>query len=161
MSRTSLLTRSDEQLQTCKAGGPVLRMDDDGPFRGERARFNVAIMEPCWLWDAAPLQGIASVEVRAGRLPYIFNQSAKEDAARKFLPAHSAHGELVIKRDSCDGETIATAALPVRPGADGFTTLRAALKPAPDAPHSLCIRFSGDFRPDMWVLDRITLLPDR
>jgi hexosaminidase len=155
----SLLTRSNAQLQVCDATGSVLRMEDDGPFRGARARFNIAIMQPCWRWDDAPLRGITNIEVRAGRLPYIFNQSAKENAARKFLSAKTAHGELVIQRDTCDGETIATVALPEKPDADGFVTLHAALPSAAATPATLCIRFSGDFRPDMWVLDRITLVP--
>ena len=158
-TRASLLTRTDEQLQTCTADGPVLRMEDDGPATGERALYNVAIMAPCWQWKDAPLQDAAAIEVRAGRLPYIFNQRAEEDAARKFLPAQSAHGELDVRLDSCDGETIASAPLPAEADADGSTTLRAVLARKLDAPHSLCIRFSGDFRPRMWVLDRVTLPP--
>ncbi len=158
-ARTSLLTRSDEQLQTCTADGPVLRMEDDGPATGERALYDVAIMAPCWQWKDAPLMDIAAIEVRAGRLPYLFNQRAEEDAARRFLPANSAHGELDVRLDSCDGETIATASLPAEPGADGFAILHAALARKLDAPHALCIRFSGDFRPRMWVLDRVTLSP--
>lgn len=157
VSRDSLLTRADEQLQTCAADGPVLRMEDDGPAKGERALYNVAIMAPCWQWKDAPLKDIATIEIRAGRLPYIFNQRAEEDAARRFLPAKSAHGELDVRLDSCDGDTIATAPLPAGSDADGFTTLRATLGRRLDAPHSLCIRFSGDFRPRMWVLDRVTL----
>ncbi len=159
IAATDLLTRTDKRMQPCTAEGPVLRMQDDGPFSGERALFDVAIMQPCWLWENAPLQGIAGIEVRAGRLPYIINQSAKEDAARKYLPARSAYGELDVRMDSCDGETIAVAPLPAAPDADGFVTLRAALARRLDAPHALCIRFSGDFRPRMWVLDRATLSP--
>ncbi|MFT4257420.1 MAG: family 20 glycosylhydrolase [Pseudoxanthomonas sp.] len=159
LTAASLLTRSDEQLQPCTASGPVLRMQDDTTRDGERALFNVAIMQPCWQWPDAPLRGIAAVEVRVGRLPYAINQSAKEDAARKFLPARSAHGELDVRAGSCDGDTVAGAPLPARPDADGFITLRAPLSRAIDGQQSLCIRFSGDFRPQMWVLDRITLVP--
>ncbi len=157
ITAADLLTRTDERMQPCATEGPVLRMQDDGPFSGERALFDVAIMQPCWLWENAPLQGIAGIEVRAGRLPYIINQSAKEDAARSYLPARSAHGELDVRMDSCDGETIASAPLPAAPDADGFVTLHAVLARRLDAPHALCIRFSGDFRPQMWVLDRATL----
>ncbi|KAF1711892.1 beta-hexosaminidase [Pseudoxanthomonas sangjuensis] len=163
VTAAGLLTRTDEQLQQCAANGPVLRMDDDGPFDPEgkrrRALFNVAIMAPCWRWEDAPLDGIAGIEVRAGRLPYIFNQGAEEDAARKYLPAKNAHGELDVRAGSCAGETVASAPLPARPDADGFVTVHAPLRRKFDAADSLCIRFSGDFRPQMWALDRITLSP--
>ncbi|MFT3763650.1 MAG: family 20 glycosylhydrolase [Pseudoxanthomonas sp.] len=161
VTAASLLTRSDEQLRTCTAGGPVLRMQDDTERDGERALFNVAIMQPCWQWPDPPLAGIAGIEIRAGRLPYAIDQSAKENAARKFLPARSAHGELDVRAGSCDGETVAAAPLPAQPDADGFIVLRTPLSRAFAASDSLCIRFSGDFRPQMWVLDRITLLPAR
>ncbi|MFT3755411.1 MAG: family 20 glycosylhydrolase [Pseudoxanthomonas sp.] len=161
LTAASLLSRSDEQLQTCTASGPVLRMQDDTDVNGERALFNVAILQPCWQWVDAPLQGITGIEVRAGRLPYAINQSAEENAARKFLPAQSAHGELDVRAGTCEGETLASVPLPAQPDADGFITIHAPLLRKLDGKQTLCIRFSGDFRPQMWVLDRITLSPDQ
>ena len=103
------------------------------------------------------MAGAQHIEVRAGRLPYIIDQSEEENARRRYLPARSAHGELDIRAGSCDGDLIATAPLPARPDADGFITLHAPLLRRADGTEALCIRFSGDFRPDMWVLDRMTL----
>lgn len=157
-TRTSLLQRTDEQLTLCTMEGPVLRMEDDGPAEGPRALFNVNIFEPCWQWKSAPLDGIASIRVRAGRLPYLIQLGA-EDSKRRFLPAEAAHGELDIRMDGCEGPRLTTAALPAAPGDDGFITLRASLPTPATGLHDLCIRFSGDTRPAMWVLDRITLLP--
>ena len=136
----------------------MLRMEDDGPVDGPRALFDVAIFEPCWQWRQAPLDGVAGLEVRAGRLPYLVQLGA-EDAKRRFLPAETAHGELDVRIDGCDGPRLASAPLPATPEADGFVTVHAALPAASDGLHDLCIRFSGDTRPAMWVLDRITLLP--
>ena len=158
LTRTSLLQRTDEQLALCTMEGPVLRMEDDGPAEGPRALFNVNIFEPCWQWKSAPLAGIAAVRVRAGRLPYLIQLGA-EDSKRRFLPAETAHGELDIRMDGCEGPRLATAALPAAPGDDGFITLQASLPTPATGLHDLCIRFSGDTRPAMWVLDRITLLP--
>ena len=42
--------------------------------------------------------------------------------------------------------------------ADGFVTLRVPLRDAP-ASTDLCLWFTGDTRPAMWVLDRVTLVP--
>lgn len=158
LTRSSLLQRPDEQLALCTESGPVLRMEDDGPAEGPRALFNVAIFEPCWQWKQAPLDDIAAIQVRAGRLPYMF-QLGEEDAKRRFLPAETAHGELDIRIDDCDGPRLAMAPLPANPDADGFITLQAALTAPANGFRNLCIRFSGDTRPDMWVLDRVTLLP--
>jgi len=158
VTAASLRSRGNAQLQPCIAQGPVLRMQDDTvQADGRRALFNVAFMQPCWRWEQAPMAGAESIEVRAGRLPYIIDQSEEENARRRFLPARSAHGELDIRAGSCDGERIATAPLPARPDADGFITLHAPLLHHTDKTEALCIRFSGDFRPDMWVLDRVTL----
>ncbi len=160
ITAASLRSRGNAQLPPCTADGPVLRMQDETvQADGERALFNVAIMQPCWRWQQAPLAGIGHIEVRAGRLPYIIDQSEEENAQRRFLPARSAHGELDIRAGSCDGVAVAGATLPAQPDADGFITLRAPLLRRFDAAASLCIRFSGDFRPDMWVLDRVTLHP--
>ncbi|MBS0226020.1 MAG: family 20 glycosylhydrolase [Proteobacteria bacterium] len=152
---TSLLTRSDEELATCTRK-LVLRLEDDGPRIGDRAIFNVDIFDPCWTWKRAPLTGIAEVQVRAGRIPYFF-QLAHDESSRVFKPARTAHGELEL-RAGCDGQALATVPLPAQPDADGFITLHAPLRGMP-ANTDLCIRFTGDTRPAMWVLDRVTLVP--
>lgn len=154
----SLRERTDEGLAVCSQEGPVLRMEDDGPADGPRALFNVNIFTPCWQWRDAPLEGVAAIRVRAGRLPYLIQLGA-EDGKRRFLPARTAHGELDIRLDDCDGPLLATAPLPAGPDGDGFATVQAALSAPVSGLHDLCIRFSGDTRPAMWVLDRITLLP--
>ncbi|MDH5824585.1 family 20 glycosylhydrolase [Luteimonas sp. RD2P54] len=156
----SLLVRTDEQLGTCPdTGRLLLRLEDDGPLHGERAIFNVTIFYPCWLWPEADLEGIAALEVRAGRIPYYF-QLAHDEPNRKFLPASTAHGELVVQSGGCQGPRVATLPLPAKPDADGFITLRAPLTPTADRT-DLCLTFTGDTRPTMWVLDRVRLLPGR
>src|SRR5690606_10539584 len=64
---SSPLQREDEALAMCSQG-LMLRLEDDGPLEGPRAIFNADIFNPCWLWRAAPLDGIEAVEVRAGRI---------------------------------------------------------------------------------------------
>ena len=155
VSAASLLSRSDEALAMC-TGALMLRLEDDGPLEGERAIFNADIFNPCWEWKAADLDSIAAVEVRAARMPYYF-QLAHDEPARKFRPARSAHGELEI-RAGCDGAVLASVPLPAGTDADGFLTLKTDLKPV-SGTHDLCVFFTGDTRPAMWVLDRLTLEP--
>lgn len=154
LSAGSLLQRNDEALTMC-TNALMLRLEDDGPADGDRAIFNVDIFNPCWEWNRADLGGIAGIEIRAGRIPYFF-QLAHDEPARKFKPAQSAYGELVI-RAGCDGPALASLPLPQAPGSDGFLTLKAPLPPQSGA-QDLCMYFTGDTRPTMWTLDRVRLL---
>ncbi len=156
VSTASLLHREDTQLGMCPEGGKLLlRLEDDGPAIGERAVFNVNIFNPCWLWEDADLSGVNAVKLRAGRIPYNF-QLAHDEPSRKFAPARTTHGELEILGDQCRGEPLASLPLPAAPDADGFIELEARL-PATAARGDLCIRFTGDTRPQMWTLDWVQL----
>ncbi len=159
LDAAALLSRRDEQLGLCPGEGQLLlRLEDDGPADGARAIFNVNIFNPCWLWKGADMDGIARVRVRAGQIPYYF-QLAHDEPKRIFAPARSAHGEMDILNGQCDGKPLATVKLPAKPDTDGFITLEAALPRSLKGSQDLCVRFTGDTRPTMWVLDELTLLP--
>lgn len=156
--------RSGRQLAPT-TGGLVLRLEDDTPASGGdlRARFDVEIFNPRWIWTQPPLAGGAQLRVRAGRIPYNF-QLHKEEALRRFLPARTPHGELRVE-DGCDGKLLAEVPLPADTDAAGFIDLELALDAAPASPArtaeppSLCLRFTGDTRPQMWVLQQAELVP--
>lgn len=154
----NLLLRTDEQLATCPdTGRLLLRLEDDGPVEGERAIFNVTIFYPCWLWQDANLDGIGAIQVRLGRLPYYF-QLAHDEPARRFMPADTEHGELLVQAGGCTGETLARIPLPAQADADGFVDIDVPLSDV--SGHSdLCFTATGDTRPEMWVLDRVELAP--
>lgn len=153
----SLLSRHSEALRSCVGEkGLVLRLEDDGPREGARAVFTVDIFQPCWRWPQAQLDGIGSVEVRAGRIPYYF-QLAHDEPKRRFEKARSAHGEMLIRRGDCTGKVLAQVPLPAQTDADGFVALRADLPKGISGTGDLCINFTGDTRPAMWVLDEVTL----
>ena len=151
----SLLTRGNNALASC-GKGLGLRLEDDGPFNGERGIYNVDIFNPCWQWKQVDLSAIGVVQVHAARLPYNF-QLAHDESSRKFQPAQTAHGELVL-RAGCAGAELARVPMPAQPDADGFLTLKTAI-PAQSKPIDLCVYFTGDTRPAMWVVDRIALQP--
>lgn len=153
----SLLSRHSQELRSCVGEkGLVLRLEDDGPREGARTVFTVDIFQPCWRWPSAQLDGIGSVEVRAGRIPYYF-QLAHDEPARKFEKARSRNGEMLVRRGDCTGKVVAQVPLPANTDADGFVTLRAALPKGISGRDDLCINFTGDTRPAMWVLDEMTL----
>jgi len=136
----------------------ALGEEDDGPADGARAIFNVNIFNPCWWWEGADVDGITKLRVRAGQIPYYF-QLAHDEPQRRFVPARSAHGEMDILNAQCDGKALASVPLPATPGKDGFITLEAALPRSLKGRQDLCVRFTGDTRPTMWVLDTLELVP--
>ncbi len=159
LDAASLLSRTDEQLSICPDSGRLLlRLEDDGPLEGERAIFNTTIFYPCWQWNNANLDGIGSVNVRAGRIPYYF-QLAHDEKNRKFEPARTAHGELEIRASGCKGDVLASAPLPADTDADGFIDISAPLPESIAGQQDLCILLTGDTRPQMWVVDRVDLVP--
>ncbi|MCW4455582.1 family 20 glycosylhydrolase [Flavobacterium sp. MXW15] len=160
LDAASLLTRSDKTLSQCPDSGRlVLRLEDDNPLEGPRESFDVSIFYPCWLWEGAQLEGIASVKVRAGRLPYNFGLLRDEEAARRYRKPVAEHGEFEV-RAGCEGPVLASVPLPAQPGADGFVELEAPLSATAAERTDLCMTFSGDTRPQMWVLNRVTLQPE-
>ncbi len=157
LDAAALLTRTDKTLAQCPQGGRLLlRLEDDTPAEGPRASFDVTIFNPCWLWEDAQLQDVASIQVRAGRIPYNFGLLREEEAKRSFRKAVAAHGEFEV-RDGCEGPVLASQPLPQATDADGFITLEAPLRVPASGRADLCMTFSGDTRPQMWVLQQATL----
>lgn len=155
----ALLSRTDKTLAQCPDSGRlVLRLEDDNPLDGPRENFDVSIFYPCWLWQGAQLDGIGSVKVRAGRIPYNFGLLRDEEAQRRFRTPVATHGEFEL-RAGCEGPVLASVPLPAQPGPDGFVELEAPVQSAPAGRTDLCMTFSGDTRPQMWVLSRVSLQP--
>ncbi|MBU8977061.1 family 20 glycosylhydrolase [Lysobacter sp. MMG2] len=154
----SVLARSSNRLRACK-GDLLLRMEDDAPAQadGERQLLTADVFDPCWIYDDAPLDGIATLQVRVGQLPHNF-QLWKDSKLVVTRPAKIEGGALEVRLGSCEGEPIAVLPLaPARKSA-GLTTLEAPL-PTQAGRHDLCFTFaSGEYNP-MWVVDEVTLLP--
>ena len=82
----------------------------------------------------------------------------KEEAVMRVEPA-SLDQLLHPTIDPGSPRDVIASGLPASPGADGFLNLDAPLPAGTAGRQDLCVRFTGDTRPQMWVLDRITLQP--
>jgi len=156
----SWLRRHESSSMRPCGDAPHLGWRLPGPARsGQVPRYNVHLFAPCWRWPDAPVQGIHKVRIAAARLHYHVYLTPEEDAKRSFLPARTEHGEVDIRLGNCEGPVIASAALPgIRPE-DGAVLVDAGFDAENTRTADLCIRFTGDTRPLMWVLDRVELLP--
>lgn len=151
----TIRTRASQDLKTCRED-LVLNLEDDAPVRGERARFLIDIMNPCWVYEGADLSGVSQIEVAVGQLPFNF-QIGKDIEKIKFWPPATPNGELEVRQGSCAGAIVAT--LPLAPAvtSQGVTVLRAPIAGAAGA-KDLCFTFTQKSVDPMWAVDRVTLI---
>ena len=152
----SLLLRNSDELQTCSAKLP-LRLGGPLHADGTQDVYLVDIEDPCWIYAAVPLEGLARIQVRLARLPYNFQLGAE---ARDVVlrPPHSRYGELQVHRDGCNGPLLARVPLRRDTAAQGPQTLSAAFAPQ-TGDHALCLYFSRRAPDPLWVIDTVQLLP--
>lgn len=152
----SIRTRVSQELKAC-TDKLTLNLEDDAPFRGERAVYLVDIMNPCWIYEGADLTGVRQIEVAVGQLPFNFQIGA--DVKNIPLPApQSPDGELEVRRGSCEAPV--TVRLPLSPALrnDGLTVLRAPM--SGEGAQDLCLSFTRRSVDPIWVVDRVTLLTE-
>ncbi|HTW35326.1 MAG TPA: family 20 glycosylhydrolase [Rhizomicrobium sp.] len=153
----SLRHRFSQELELCSKD-IALNLEDDAPLRGPRAIFLADIMNPCWIWRGADLNGISGIAAGVGQVP--FNFEIGDDRAKIVLrPPATPAGELEVHRDSCDGPKIAV--LPLAPALsnNAVTRLTAPLS-GQDGAHDLCFAFTQKKLDPLWLLDWVQLVPN-
>jgi hexosaminidase len=151
----SIRTRASQELKVCQ-GALVLNLEDDAPLQGDRARFLVDIMNPCWIYEGADLTGVSQIEVAVGQIPFNF-QIGKDVEKIKFRPPATPEGELEVRQDSCEGAVVATLPLAPATRSQGVTVLTGKIAGAA-GPRKLCFSFTQKAVEPMWVIDRVTLV---
>jgi hexosaminidase len=149
--------RTSNQLEPCGAPKVALSLEDDAPVRGARAKFLVDILDPCWIYRRAQLDGVGAIEARVGQVPFNF-QVGEAAAQVRFPEARTAQGELVVRRDGCEGGELARIPLAPALRSFGVTTLPAARIPAQSGEHDLCLRFAQRGLDPLWVIDSVRLV---
>lgn len=151
----AIRTRVSQQLKTCKED-LVLNLEDDAPVRGERARFLVDIMNPCWIYEGADLARVQEIEVAVGQLPFNF-QIGKDIEKIKFKPPATPEGELEVRQGSCSGPVIASLPLAAAAKSQAVTVLKGSIR-GQEGRQDLCFTFTQRAVEPLWVLDRVTLI---
>jgi len=147
--------RTSRELKLCSEN-IALMLEDDAPPRGPRAVFTLDIGNPCWIFPAAPLDGVTAIVAGVGQLP--FNFQIGEDVKKiHFAQPVSRDGELEVHLDTCDGELLAR--LPVAPAtrSNAVTVLPPATIPSHQGNHDLCMRFAQPRLEPVWALDTVEL----
>ena len=150
------MLRTSRELELCSDKIP-LSLEDDAPLEGPRARFHVDIMNPCWLFRAAHLDGVRAIEARVGQVP--FNFQIGDDVNQIHFPRpRTLEGELEVRRDNCGGTLLAR--IPLEPAArsEAVTTLPPEAIPEQTGIHDLCLRFAQPGLDPLWVIDSVRLV---
>jgi len=156
---TDALTRTSSTLKPC-SGKLRLRLEDDAPADGPRAVFDTDLFDPCWIFEHAPLGAIGGIAVDVGQIPYNF-QLAHDIAGIVPRPAPtSAHGDLLVRLDGCEGTPLATIPLDKAVTNPAITTLTASWPPIAGA-HDLCFVFAYRGHDPLWSIDKVRLVPAR
>jgi hexosaminidase len=147
--------RLSHDLEQC-SGGYLLSLEDDAPIASERAAFLVNLSNPCWIWRAAPLDGVKSLRVSVGQIPFNFQIGA--DARKIPLPKPATRfGELEVRIGGCDSTAVEVAPLEPAAGSDTVTQLPPIVLSPQKGAHDLCFRFTRAHLDPMWVVDLVEL----
>jgi hexosaminidase len=148
--------RYSQGLKLCTERLP-LNLEDDAPLEGPRARFLVDVMNPCWIFEKANLDSVASIVAAVGQVP--FNFQLGQDVNKIVLrPPQTSEGELEVHLDTCDGARIAVLPLKSAAANDAVTNLSAPISPLAGR-HDLCFEFTQRKLDPLWVIDWVDLVP--
>ena len=147
--------RTSEELTQC-TGKLVLRLEDDAPLEGERAVFNVDIVDPCWIWPDVDLTRGATLRASVGQLPFNFQIGKDADAIRRG-DARTGNGELEVRTGDCSGEPVAVIPLQGAAGNPGLTTLGPARIPPQPGRGRMCLRFARPAIDPVWAIQWVAL----
>ena len=149
-----LLTRQSAELPNCPGSDFRLRVQPTPDATSLAPAYNVNIFDTCQRWPDARLDGITAIDVEVARLErnYQLAHDAKLVVSR---PARTAHGELVVHLDGCEGKVLAGMPLPDPSGPRRFP-LSAAL-PAQKGVHELCLVFTAPTTGPLYGIERASL----
>jgi len=152
---TTVRHRDDNGLKLCSQNIP-LALEDDSPAEGPRAVFLADIMNPCWIYEDAPLDGVVAIALDVGQLPFNF-QIGRDIERIRFRPPATAAGEFEVRAGGCEGERIAVLPLAPAVGNPAVTRLSAPIAPRRGTA-DLCLTYTARGPNPIWAIDAVQLV---
>jgi len=156
LNELSVRRRDSRELTLCSSNTSDIQMEDDAPINGPRAVFLVNYMNPCWIYKAADLNSITSIQVAVGQIPN--NLMIGKTVKIVMHPTTMPGGELEVFLNRCTGKPILR--MPLEPALhnNALTTLSSAF-PAMTGQQDLCFTFTRDNDDFIWAVNSIQLVP--
>ncbi|HEY9131399.1 MAG TPA: family 20 glycosylhydrolase [Dyella sp.] len=154
LDQVNLRARNSGELENCPGSDFTLRVQPMPDASSVTPVYNINVFDACRLYRAASLDGVHAIEIDAARLPRNY-ALAHEAKLVKSYPASTAHGELVVRQDRCDGPLLATLPLPAPEGARQFR-LQGVLTPATGV-HDLCLIFTSPIDGPLYGIGKAAL----
>jgi len=151
-----LLTRENAELRNCPGSDFRLRVQPLPDATSMTPAYSVNIFDTCQRYTEARMDGVAGIRIETVRLERNF-QLAHEAKLVVSRPAQTANGELVVHKDRCDGDVLATMPLPDPTGPRRFE-LTAKL-PQQQGVHDLCLVFTAPTTGPLYGIERASLTP--
>jgi hexosaminidase len=146
------LVRASQQLDLCADKLP-LNLEGDAAAHGRR--FLIDIMDPCWLWRAAPLDRVTSLSIGVAALR--FNYQLGADRQHLVLAAPVGDGaEIQVRLDGCAGPLLASAPLDSARTDGGVARLSAPVTPHAGV-HDLCFALAAHSPDPLWAIGEVRL----
>jgi hexosaminidase len=149
-----LRARDGNTLVDCPGNPSRLRVQAPTDAVSLRPVYTVNPCNACQLWPAAPLDGAQAMRLELVRLPD--NHVPAHETGPVQRPKATAFGELVIRRDGCEGEILATLPLPDPAATPRRFTLDARF-PRQQGAHDLCLAFTAPTPGSLYAFARLSL----
>jgi hexosaminidase len=150
-----LYARDGNTLVNCPGNPFRLRVQPLPDATSRRPVYTINLFNACQVWPAAPLDGAQALHVELARLPNNY-ALAHEATLVVQRPRTTAFGELVIRRDSCEGDILATLPLPDPTAAPRRFALDAHFERQRGA-HDLCMAFTAPGDGPLYAFGRLSL----
>ena len=157
IDRDTLLARTSGELLNCPGSDFTLRVQPMPDATSVAPAYNLNVFDACRRYRSARLDSVRSIRVDVARLPRNY-ALAHEAKLVKSHPATTANGELVIKRDRCDGPTVATLPLPTTESPRNLV-LEGPMT-AVKGVHDLCMIFTSPIDGPLYAIDKVALRID-
>ena len=150
----SLQRRASQELRLCNTG---LALNLEGPPDGDGRRgYLTNPQDGCWIYPAADLSRVRTVQVSFARLPWSFSLDPPHDQVT-LHPPRDAAGELEVRLDACTSGPVAVAPLP--PGRAGERRSVTIDLPPLAGVHDVCLLFTSDRVDPALALGDVAFLP--
>jgi hexosaminidase len=155
LDELSVRRRDGREMQPC-SDIQAIQIDDDAPLHGPRAVFYLTLLNPCWIYKDAVMDGITNIEAGVGQIPWNFEVAKTSKPV--LHPPQTPDGELEVFDGKCTGTPLVSLPLAPAKGNEAITKLKAEM-PKLSGKHDLCFTFTRATNDWVWAINWVQLVP--